>query len=64
LTVPPLLSEETVAFAEEQLEKNKHDVLPSTAEPTLLPEILVCQLCAGPSLGANHQAESELLSSL
>src|SRR6266496_1597955 len=43
--VPALVSEETFALAQEQLEKNKHHSPRRTIEPTLLQGILVCQQC-------------------
>jgi site-specific DNA recombinase len=43
--VPPLLSEETFALAQEQLEKNKRYAPRRTMEPTLLQGMLVCQQC-------------------
>ncbi len=43
--VPPLVSEETFALAQEQLEKNKRYAPRRTAEPTLLQGMLVCQQC-------------------
>jgi site-specific DNA recombinase len=43
--VPPLVSEETFALAQEQLEKNKHHSPRRTIEPTLLQGMLVCQQC-------------------
>lgn len=43
--VPALVSEETFALAQEQLEKNKHHSPRRTIEPTLLQGMLVCQQC-------------------
>jgi site-specific DNA recombinase len=43
--VPPLVSEEIFALAQEQLAKNKHHSLRRTIEPTLLQGMLVCQRC-------------------
>src|SRR6266852_1755940 len=43
--VPPLLSEETFALAQEQLEKTKRYAPRRTMEPTLLQGMLVCQQC-------------------
>jgi len=43
--VPPLVSEEMFALAQEQLEQNKHHSPRHTIEPTLLQGMLVCQLC-------------------
>jgi site-specific DNA recombinase len=43
--VPPLVSEEMFALAQEQLEQNKHHSLRRTIEPTLLQGMLVCQQC-------------------
>src|SRR6266487_2706655 len=43
--VPPLVSEEMFALAQEQLEQNKHHAPRHTIEPTLLQGVLVCQLC-------------------
>src|SRR3954452_18511917 len=43
--VPALVSEETFALAQEQLEKNKHHSPRHTIEPTLLQGMLVCEQC-------------------
>lgn len=43
--VPPLVSEEVFALAQEQLEQNKHHAPRRTIEPTLLQGMLVCQQC-------------------
>jgi site-specific DNA recombinase len=43
--VPPLVSEEVFALAEEQLQKNAHHSPRRTIEPTLLQGMLVCQQC-------------------
>jgi site-specific DNA recombinase len=43
--VPALVSEETFALAQEQLEKNRHHSPRRTIEPTLLQGMLVCQQC-------------------
>jgi site-specific DNA recombinase len=43
--VPALVSEETFALAQEQLEKNKYHSPRRTIEPTLLQGMLVCQRC-------------------
>jgi site-specific DNA recombinase len=43
--VPPLVSEQTFALAQEQLEKNKRHSPRRTIEPTLLQGMLVCQQC-------------------
>jgi site-specific DNA recombinase len=45
LAVPALVSEQTFALAQEQLEKNKHHSPRRTIEPTLLQGMLVCQQC-------------------
>jgi site-specific DNA recombinase len=45
IPVPALISEETFALAQEQLEKNKHHSPRRTMEPTLLQGMLVCQHC-------------------
>ncbi|MFH0943648.1 MAG: recombinase family protein, partial [Planctomycetota bacterium] len=45
ISVPALVSEETFALAEEQLEKNKRHSPRRTAEPTLLQGMLVCREC-------------------
>ena len=45
IAVPALVSEETFALAQEQLEKNKHHSPRRTIEPTLLQGILVCEQC-------------------
>jgi len=43
--VPPLVTEQTFALAQEQLEKNKQHSPRRTVEPTLLQGMLVCQQC-------------------
>src|SRR6202035_423142 len=43
--VPPLVSEEVFALAQEQLRKNTHHSPRRTIEPTLLQGMLVCQQC-------------------
>jgi site-specific DNA recombinase len=43
--VPPLVSEEVFALAQEQLQKNAHHSPRRTMEPTLLQGMLVCQQC-------------------
>jgi len=43
--VPPLVSEEVFALAQEQLLKNTHHSPRRTIEPTLLQGMLVCQQC-------------------
>jgi site-specific DNA recombinase len=43
--VPALVSEQTFALAQEQLERNKHHAQRRTLEPTLLQGMLVCQQC-------------------
>jgi len=43
--VPPLVSDETFALAQEQLQNNKHHSPRRTMEPTLLQGMLVCQQC-------------------
>src|SRR5215203_3852958 len=43
--VPALVSEQTFALAQEQLEKNKHHSPRRTIEATLLQGLLVCQQC-------------------
>src|ERR1700675_927725 len=43
--VPPLVSEEVFALAQEQLQKNTHHSPRRTMEPTLLQGMLVCQQC-------------------
>jgi len=43
--VPALVSEQTFALAQEQLERNKHHAQRRTIEPTLLQGMLVCQRC-------------------
>ena len=45
IPVPPLVSEETYALAQEQLEKNKRHATRRTKEPTLLQSMLVCKQC-------------------
>jgi hypothetical protein len=40
-----LVSEDTFALAQEQLQKNKHHSPRRTIEPTLLQGMLVCQNC-------------------
>jgi site-specific DNA recombinase len=46
IPVPPLVSEETYALAQEQLEKNKRHATRRTKEPTLLQSMLVCKQCS------------------
>jgi len=43
--VPPLVSEEVFALAQEQLQKNRRHSPRRTMEPTLLQGMLVCQQC-------------------
>ena len=45
IPVPPLVSAETFALAQEQLEQNKRHAPRRTMEPTLLQGMLVCQQC-------------------
>jgi site-specific DNA recombinase len=45
IPVPPLVSEETFALAQEKLEANKRFAPRRTIEPTLLQGMLVCQGC-------------------
>jgi site-specific DNA recombinase len=45
VSVPSLVTEQTFALAQEQLEKNKHHSPRRTMEPTLLQGMLVCQQC-------------------
>jgi site-specific DNA recombinase len=45
IPVPALVSEQTFALAQEQLEKNKHHSPRRTTEPSLLQGMLVCQQC-------------------
>ena len=45
IPVPPLVSEETFALAQEQLEHNKRHAPRHTFEPTLLQGMLVCKKC-------------------
>jgi site-specific DNA recombinase len=45
ITVPALVNEETFAFAQEQLEKNRHYSRRRTIQPTLLQGMLVCRDC-------------------
>jgi len=45
IPVPPLVSEEMFALAQEQLEQNKHYSPRRTIEPTLLQGMLVCKQC-------------------
>src|SRR5271157_911679 len=45
IAVPVLVSEETFALAQEQLEQNKRHSPRRTIEPTLLQGMLVCQCC-------------------
>jgi len=45
IAVPPLISEEIFALAQEQLEKNKRHSPRRTIEPTLLQGMLVCERC-------------------
>ncbi len=45
IPVPPLVSAELFALAQEQLQQNKQHSLRRTIEPTLLQGMLVCQQC-------------------
>jgi site-specific DNA recombinase len=45
IAVPALVNEETFAFAQEQLEKNRHYSRRRTIQPTLLQGMLVCRDC-------------------
>jgi site-specific DNA recombinase len=45
IPVPALVNEETFAFAQEQLEKNRHFSRRRTIEPSLLQGMLVCRDC-------------------
>ena len=45
IAVPALVSEETFALAQEQLERNKHHSPRRTIEPSLLQGMLVCERC-------------------
>ena len=45
IAVPPLISEETFALAQEQLEQNKRYSPRRTLEPSLLQGMLVCERC-------------------
>jgi site-specific DNA recombinase len=45
IPVPALVNEQTFAFAQEQLEKNRHYSRRRTIEPTLLQGMLVCRDC-------------------
>jgi site-specific DNA recombinase len=45
IPVPALVSEETFALAQEQLQKNKQFASRRTIRPTLLQSLLVCQQC-------------------
>jgi site-specific DNA recombinase len=45
IAVPALVSEETFALAQEQLEQNKRHSPQRTIEPTLLQRMLVCERC-------------------
>jgi site-specific DNA recombinase len=45
IAVPALVDERTFAFAQEQLEKNRHYSRRRTIEPTLLQGMLVCRDC-------------------
>jgi site-specific DNA recombinase len=45
IAVPALISEETFALAQEQLEQNKRHSPRRTIEPTLLQGMLVCERC-------------------
>ncbi len=45
ISVPALISEETFAMAQEQLEQNKRHSPRRTIEPTLLQGMLVCERC-------------------
>ena len=64
IAVPPLISEEIFALAQEQLEKNKRHSPRRTIEPTLLQGILVCAHCGYgilSDLNADIQAKDLLL---
>jgi site-specific DNA recombinase len=45
IPVPALVSEDTFALVQEQLQKNKHHSSRRTIEPTLLQGMLVCEQC-------------------
>ena len=52
IPVPPLVTEETFALAQEQLQKNKQFASRRTIRPTLLQSLLVCQQCGYALYGA------------
>jgi site-specific DNA recombinase len=52
IPVPALVTEETFALAEEQLQKNKQFASRRTIRPTLLQSLLVCQQCGYALYGA------------
>ena len=53
IPVPALVSEETFALAQEQLQKNKQFASRRTIRPTLLQGLLACQQCGYPLSGAS-----------
>jgi site-specific DNA recombinase len=53
IPVPALVSEETFAMANEQLQKNKQFASRRTIRPTLLQSLLVCQQCGYALSGAS-----------
>src|ERR1700733_4251521 len=53
IPVPALISEQTFALAQEQLQKNKQFASRRTIRPTLLQSLLVCQQCGYAFSGAS-----------
>lgn len=53
IPVPALISEQTFALAQEQLQKNKQFASRRTIRPTLLQSLLVCQQCGYALSGAS-----------
>ena len=53
IPVPALVTEETFALAQEQLQNNKHFASRRTIRPTLLQSLLVCQHCGYALSGAS-----------
>src|SRR6202521_2127251 len=58
IPVPALVTEETFALAQEQLQKNKHFASRRTIRPTLLQSLLVCQHCGYALSGASGGKKS------
>src|ERR1700730_8406130 len=58
ISVPALVTEETFALAQDQLQKNKHFASRRTIRPTLLQSLLVCQHCGYALSGASGGKKS------